>query len=221
MDNIKNDFYYIKRLLKSIEITTRYLENKSVDDLLNDGFLCDAIENRFTKIAEDVNKLSIEFRDSIPTIPWKAVVSIRNRVCHDYDVVDASTLYKTIRINFPQFRAELINNITVHRMRLESYPFDLFKNRKKSVEMRLFDDKRKKLKVGDLIIFKNKENGEEIISEIYGLKTYKTFDELYANYKKEQLGYENNEATPNDMAQYYKPDQIKKFGTVAIEVKIY
>lgn len=58
MDNVKDDFYYVKRLLKNIEVTSRYLEDKSMDDLINDGFLCDAIENRFTKIAEDAKKLS-------------------------------------------------------------------------------------------------------------------------------------------------------------------
>ena len=46
MDNVKNDFYYVKRLLKSIEVTSRYLEGRSMDDLNNDGYLCDAIENR-------------------------------------------------------------------------------------------------------------------------------------------------------------------------------
>ena len=39
MDNVKNDFYYVKRLLRSIEITSRYLKDKSMDDLINDGFL--------------------------------------------------------------------------------------------------------------------------------------------------------------------------------------
>lgn len=30
MDNLKNDFYYVKRILKSIEATSKYLKNKSV-----------------------------------------------------------------------------------------------------------------------------------------------------------------------------------------------
>ncbi len=30
MDNVKNDFYYVKRLLRSIEITSRYLKDKSI-----------------------------------------------------------------------------------------------------------------------------------------------------------------------------------------------
>ena len=104
MDNVKDDFYYVKRLLKSIEVTSRYLEGKSMDDLNNDGYLCDAIENRFTKIAEDAKKLSDDYKKSIKSIPWDGIYSIRNRVCHDYDVVDYAILYKTIKVNFPQFK---------------------------------------------------------------------------------------------------------------------
>lgn len=88
MDNIKNAFYYVKRLLKSIEITSRYLKDKSMDDLINDGFLCDAIGNRFTKIAEDASNLSKDFKKNLSSIPWDGIASIRDRVCHDYDVVD-------------------------------------------------------------------------------------------------------------------------------------
>ena len=60
MDNVKNDYYYVKRILRSVETLTRYLDGKSLDDLLFDGFLRDAIENRFTKIAEDTSHLTKE-----------------------------------------------------------------------------------------------------------------------------------------------------------------
>ena len=50
MDNVKDNSYYVKRILKSVEILTRYLNSRSLDDLLNDGFLRDAVENRFKKI---------------------------------------------------------------------------------------------------------------------------------------------------------------------------
>lgn len=38
MDNVKDDIYFAKRILKNIEILSRYLKDKSQDDLLNDGF---------------------------------------------------------------------------------------------------------------------------------------------------------------------------------------
>ena len=76
MDNVKNDIYFAKRILKNIEVLSRYLKDKSQDDLLNDGFLCDAIENRFTKLSEDASKLSNPFKESLPTIPWTSSHSL-------------------------------------------------------------------------------------------------------------------------------------------------
>ena len=100
MDNAKNDTYYAKRILKNIEVLSRYLKDKSQDDLLSDGFLCDAIENRFTKLSEDASKLSSTFKESLKTIPWTAIYSIRNRICHDYDVVAPHNAKAALRGRF-------------------------------------------------------------------------------------------------------------------------
>lgn len=222
MDNLKNDFYYVKRLLKSIEITSRYLKGKSMDDLINDGFLCDAIENRFTKIAEDASNLSKEFKKNLSSIPWDGIASIRNRVCHDYDVVDFAILYKTIKVNFPSFRNKLLNNINPHKMNLYPEPFESIVSLSKKVEMRLNDEKRRKLKIGDLIVFTNTQSKEEIIAEVLDLKRFKTFDELYSSYEKTVIGYKKNEtANPNDMLEYYSKEQIEKYGALAIEIRLY
>lgn len=222
MDNIKNDFYYVKRLLQSIEITTRYLGNKSMDDLIGDGYLCDAIENRFTKIAEDASNLSKEFKKTIKEIPWDAISSIRNRVCHDYDVVDFSILFKVIKTNFPEFKEALLKAIKPAQMNLWPEPFAAIKNKAKTVEMRLFDGKRQQLKTGDLIIFSNLKTGEKIIVEIIELKRFSSFEELYANYSKIEIGYKNEElADSKDMLAYYSEESIAKYGVLAIEIKAY
>ena len=222
MDNVKDDFYYVKRLLKSIEVTSRYLEGKSMDDLINDGYLCDAIENRFTKIAEDAKKLSDDYKKSIKSIPWDGIYSIRNRVCHDYDVVDYAILYKTIKVNFPQFKQALLSSITTCQMNLYPEPFDLIKSGSKTVEMRLFDEKRRKLSVGGLIVFANTKSKEELIAEIVELKQFDSFESLYVDYKKTDLGYKDDElAKPEDMLAYYSTEEIKKYGVVAIELKAY
>ena len=41
----------------------------------------------------------------------------------------------------------------IHRMNLDSNPFEMIKNGTKTIELRLNDDKRRKIKVGDYIIF--------------------------------------------------------------------
>ncbi|MCR5308727.1 MAG: DUF86 domain-containing protein [Bacilli bacterium] len=222
MDNNKDDFYYVKRILKSVEVLTRYLKDKSIDDLLYDGFLQDAIENRFTKIAEDSAKISADFKKSTPQIPWTSITSIRNKVCHNYDIVDAPTLYKAIKVDFIDFKNNLLSNFVYHRMNLCSGPFDLIEQKSKTIEMRLFDEKRQKIKIGDIIIFVNLDTKKEIITEVMDLKVYKTFEELYANYPKRSLGYHADEiANPNDMLEYYSKEDISNFGVLAIEIKLY
>lgn len=221
MDNIKDNFYYIKRILKSVETLTRYLKDKSLDDLLNDGFLRDAVENRFTKMAEDTFHLTKDFKTLHNDIPWGAVTKIRNTVCHDYDVVDADSLYKTIKFDFPVFRNNLLAITNCHHMNLNQEPFDAIERKAKTIEMRLFDEKRQLLKVGDLIVFTNNETKKEIIVEIINLRKFNSFDELYGKYRKKELGYKEDEsANPKDMKQYYSDDMIIKYGVLAIEIKL-
>ena len=222
MDNIKDDYYYVKRLLRSILITCRYLDNRSMEDLLSDGYLCDAIENRFTKMAEDISKLSQNYKKSIPTAAWNAVPAIRNRVCHDYDVVDATILYKTIKINLPEFKDALLNSVKINKMGLYTNPFELIKNKKKTIEMRLNDEKRQKLSIGELILFTNNETKEELLVEIIDFKKFDSFVELYSKYKKEELGYSPDDiANPDDMFAYYSKESINKYGVLAIEIRLY
>ena len=56
------------------------------------------------------------------------------------------------------------------------YPdaFELIENGSKKVEMRLNDEKRQKLTIGDLVTFTNTETKEEIIVEVIDLNTFKS-----------------------------------------------
>lgn len=222
MQEIKDNLYYTKRILRSEEVLRRYLNDKTLDDLMNDGFLRDAMENRFTKMAEDAAHLTKDYKEKNSDIPWGAITKIRNTVCHDYDVVDATILYKTIKHDFFEFRKILLNNLCVHNMYLHHKPFVLIESRKKTIEMRLFDEKRKALKLGDLIVFTDLETKNELIVEATDLKAFNSFDDLYARYKKTDLGYGKDDvANPDDMLIYYSKDEINQYGVLAIEIKLY
>ena len=47
-----------------------------------------------------------------------------------------------------------------HEMKLQDGPFRLFEEGKKRVEVRLLDEKRQKIRVGDAILF-HRESGEK------------------------------------------------------------
>ena len=108
-----------------------------------------------------------------------------------------------------------------HFMKLWASPFEKIKSGKKTVEMRLNDEKRSLLKIGDEIIFTNIDTNEVIKCIVINLYKYKDFSELYAHHNKESIGYNaDEEAIPDDMLSYYNKDDILKYGALAIEIKL-
>ena len=108
-------------------------------------------------------------------------------------------------------------------MKLAEKPFRAVKNGSKTVEMRVYDEKRKKLSVGDTIEFLNMDNPEEsVLVVVNGIRTFLNFAELYTNYTKSQMGYDQSEvANPKDMDKYFSAEKQRKYGAVvAIEIAL-
>lgn len=109
-----------------------------------------------------------------------------------------------------------------HIMQLNDDPFEAVKQKRKTIEMRLYDEKRQKIKVGDIIKFLRKTNHEDFVyAKVKNLYPFNSFAELYKEFDKGCLGYKENElALPEDMAQYYDDKDIKKYGVLAIEIEV-
>ena len=106
----------------------------------------------------------------------------------------------------------------IHRMHLKDSPFDKIKHGKKTIELRLYDEKRKKISVGDIIEFE--KDDEKLSARVVRLHLFSSFAQLYENLPLEKCGYSEKElegASYTDMEQYYSPDEQKNFGVVGIE----
>ena len=79
---------------------------------------------------------------------------------------------------------------TIHDWDLNPSPLQAFRQGYKSVELRLFDEKRRQLKLGDLIRFKSTENpNDALLVQVVGLTRFPSFKEVYAAYRPEEIGY--------------------------------
>lgn len=103
-----------------------------------------------------------------------------------------------------------------HFMNLSLSAYRAFMQGGKRVEMRLLDEKRRAVKVGDSIVFDC--GGLRFKVEVKGVKAFENFSALYAAYPARILGYEDGgRADPADMNAYYPPSRQKECGVVAIE----
>lgn len=104
-----------------------------------------------------------------------------------------------------------------HAMKLWNAPFESIKSGKKKIEMRLYDEKRALLSVGDTIVFTNADTGEQLLRRVKALYKYANFEELYARHDRIEIGYKEGEKVdPKDMLAYYSQEKIERYGVVAI-----
>ncbi len=105
-------------------------------------------------------------------------------------------------------------------MNLNPRPFELMKTGKKRVELRLYDEKRRRMQVGEYVHFTNVQTGELLKMRIVAIQTFSDFFALYECFDKIKIGYEEGEqAKPEDMYAYYSKEEISRYGVVGISVE--
>ena len=105
-------------------------------------------------------------------------------------------------------------------MKLWNDSFEAIKNKTKTIEMRLNDEKRSNIKIGDIIEFTNTMTLEKLKVKVDNIYKYANFEELYKHHDKISIGYKEEEiANPNDMLMYYKKEDVEKYGVLGIGFK--
>lgn len=110
----------------------------------------------------------------------------------------------------------------LHNMRLNPLPFDKIKSGEKIIEIRLYDEKRKRIKIGDRIAFTKATSNERIVVEVVNLHRFATFRELYQKFSPDICGssYDSIEDRLTDtFKDYYTKEQELEFGVLAIEIR--
>lgn len=87
--------------------------------------------------------------------------------------------------------------------------------------MRLNDEKRSIISVGDIIEFTNTTTQKKMSCQVVIIYKYTNFAELYKHHDKISIGYKEDEAAnPDDMFLYDTREDVEKDGVVGIEVTV-
>ena len=106
----------------------------------------------------------------------------------------------------------------LHKMKLQESPFERIKNGTKTVEFRLYDEKRSKINIGDQIEFsKLPDLQETILVDVLDLYREDTFENLF---KKLFTDEDEIKKETKSMYQYYSPDEEKQYGVVGIKISL-
>lgn len=106
-----------------------------------------------------------------------------------------------------------------HKMKLVDFAYKAIKNREKTIEVRLNDEKRRLINVGDTIEFTHVDTGETIKVKVTNLYKFKTFKELFDKFDNKQIGVsETDDYTIMD--NFYTKEEQDKYGALGIEIEL-
>lgn len=110
-----------------------------------------------------------------------------------------------------------------HTMRLLPEPFEAMKSGSKTIEIRLNDEKRQKVKIGDTIVFHKLPEGKEKLSaRVLDLLYYKDFKSLYQDIPFYKFGCSGKtmEWMIENTYKIYTREQEEKYGALGIRIEL-
>lgn len=107
MDNIKDDKYYLRKIIENIDFVLLKTNEMSLNQIKENELLIDSVMFRFIQIAEAAQELSPSFKEKTSALPWHQLNGIRNRIVHAYDIIRIDIVYETITRDLKPFRDTL------------------------------------------------------------------------------------------------------------------
>ena len=110
--------------------------------------------------------------------------------------------------------------MSVHELHLQKKYHDFIRSGTKRVELRLFDEKRAKIQIGDEVLFSvsGDDAAEVVRAEVIGILRYRYFEDLVGDFPIEMLadaGVTKDELLA-DLNQFYSAEMQEKNGVVGI-----
>ena len=112
----------------------------------------------------------------------------------------------------------------IYEMKLNDEPFQKIRDGKKTIELRLFDENRRKLELGDHIIFSKVGNPDEVVAaKVNALYRSKSFRELFEDISIEKCGNSKDvsiETMVNSIRKYYSEEDENHYGVLGIKIEL-
>jgi uncharacterized protein with HEPN domain len=88
-------------IIEAVKKILAYTAGVTLPEFLANDEKQDAVLRRILVVGEAMKRLSSEFRQRYPEIPWRDIAGIRDIIVHDYNRVDAETIWDVVQNDLP------------------------------------------------------------------------------------------------------------------------
>ena len=110
-----------------------------------------------------------------------------------------------------------------HEMKLQPEYYNFILNGTKRIEIRLYDEKRQQIKIGDVIKFlKEPELNDSFNAKVVGLLRYNSFEEMFKDFDILILSDESmtKDELISVLEQFYTKEKQEKYGVLGIRIEL-
>jgi len=110
-----------------------------------------------------------------------------------------------------------------HKMKLQPEHYNFMLNGTKRIEIRLFDEKRQLIKIGDTIEFlKEPDLKESFDTKVTGLLRYNTFESMFKDFDISILSDKSmtKEELITTLEQFYSKEKQEQYGVLGIRIEL-
>lgn len=101
------DRIIIQKIIGYIDDIEKYVDGLQAKDFFDDKKTITACAFSVSQIGEIVKEIDSETMNKYTNIPWNSIKGMRNRIVHDYENVDLSVLWGTIKESLPDLKDKL------------------------------------------------------------------------------------------------------------------
>ena len=101
------DLARLKHMLDSVEAILSFAKGKQRISLNKNRLFLSAVLRELEIIGEAAGRISEKTKKRFPSLPWKELIGMRNRLIHAYFDIDHDIIWKTIRDYLPSFQEQL------------------------------------------------------------------------------------------------------------------
>jgi uncharacterized protein with HEPN domain len=97
----------LEHMLHASREAVELIQNTRREDLDTDRKLNLSLTRLLEIIGEAANGMSSEFKESYPNLPWRGVISMRNRLIHGYFDINLDVVWRTVKEDLPDLIIKL------------------------------------------------------------------------------------------------------------------
>ena len=117
----------------------------------------------------------------------------------------------------------LISEVNMeHELKLQPRYYEYILSGTKDIEIRLYDEKRQKINIGDIIIFKKEpELNESFKVKVVGLLRYENFEGLFEDFGVDRLADKSMKKSEllEELEKFYTKEKQKEYGVLGIRIE--